>query len=380
MQVKRRKRWKLVTRLIRGFVCRRFRLTAEPCTLPGPFLLVANHVTNWDPLMLAVSFPDTPIRFVASEHIFRHGLISRILEWLAAPIPRRKAASGADTVKSILRALKEGESVGLFAEGDASWDGLTHTVFPATGKLARMAGVPLVTYRLEGGYLSLPRWSSRRRLGRVHGAAVGIYQPEELKKIKGGEITALIDRDLYEDAFERQKTEHVRFRAEKRAEGIERGFFLCPKCGRLGGVHGVGNYVNCDCGLRLFYTEEGFFDPPEPVATLAEWERVQQKALEKICAEADGALFTDDGLTLHEIGSGHRETKLGRGTLTQQPDALELAGRRFALSDIDSMAMVKSNILLFTVGDSYYEIRASQPCCLRKYLMVWQYSKSNQGG
>jgi hypothetical protein len=142
--------------------------------------------------------------------------------------------------------------------------------------------------------------------------------------MKGEEITALIDRDIYENAFERQNTEHIRFRGEKRAEGIERGFFLCPKCGRLGGVHGDGNYVNCNCGLRLYYTEEGFFDPPEPVATLAEWERVQQEALGKICAEAGGTRFADDGLTLYEIGSGHRETKLGSGVLILHPDALEL--------------------------------------------------------
>lgn len=380
MQPKRLKRWKTLRWLLHGVVCRRFNLNAELCAVAGPFLVVANHATNWDPLMVAMSFPDTPLRYVASEHLFRHGFASRSLEWLVAPIPRRKAASGADTVKGILRALKEGDSVCLFAEGDASWDGLTHPVLPATGKLARMAGVPLVTYRLEGGYLSLPRWSGRRRLGRVRGAVVGVYQPEELKKMKGEEITALIDRDIYENAFERQNTEHVRFRGEKRAEGIERGFFLCPKCGRLGGVHGDGNYVNCNCGLRLYYTEEGFFDPPEPVATLAEWERVQQEVLGKICAEAGGTRFADDGLTLYEIGSGHRETKLGSGVLVLHPDALELAGRRFALSDIDSMAMVKSNILLFTVGDSYYEVRAAHPCCLRKYLMVWQYYKSHQGG
>ena len=126
-------------------------------------------MTTWDPLLLAMSFPDKPIRFVASEHIFRHGLVSRLLTWLVAPIPRKKAASGADTVMASLRALKAGDSVCIFAEGDASWDGLTHPVFPATGKLARMAGVPLVTYRLEGGYLSLPRWSKKLRRGKMRG-------------------------------------------------------------------------------------------------------------------------------------------------------------------------------------------------------------------
>ena len=368
----RKKRWQLLQRLLCGYIAGRFSLTAEPCRVDGPCLIVANHVTNLDPLLLATSFPDTPVRFVASEHLFRLGLLSDVIEWAVAPIPRRKAASGADTVKAVLRALKAGDTVCIFAEGDATWDGLTHPVFPATGKLARAAGVPLVTYRLEGGYLSLPRWSNKLRRGRMRGAPVGIYKPEELKKRKGAEITALIDRDLFEDAFDRQKKEHVAFRAENRAVGIERGFFICPNCGRPGSVRGVGNRILCGCGLNLFYTEEGFFDPPTPVATPAEWEACQQAALRKLIHNAGGVLFSDGGLRIARIESGHRETALGAGILYQHPDALEIAGHRFPLHMIDSMAMVKADILLFSVGNAYYEIRACAPCCLRKYLLTWE--------
>lgn len=370
--MKRKRRWAALYRVAHGFLVRRFNLTSERCALDGPCLIIANHVTNWDPLLLSMSFPDKPIRFVASEHIFRHGWVSRLLERLVSPIPRKKGASGADTVMAVLRALKNGDTVCIFAEGDATWDGLTHPVFPATGKLARMAGVPLVTYRLEGGYLTLPRWAKKRRRGRMHGAVAGIYAPEELKTKKGPEITALIDRDLAEDAFARQRAEHVRFRGRDRAEGIEQGFFLCPRCGELGTIRGVGDRVRCACGLDLFYTEEGFFDPPEPVTTLAEWERVQEAALAAFCRERTGVLFSDEGLTLCEITGGHRAAACGTGTLVQRADALEIAGRRFALSGIDSMAMVKTGILLFTTGDRYYEIRAAERCCLRKYLMVWQ--------
>ena len=369
---KRYKRWKLLYRLTHGFITRRFHLEAERLDPDGPCLIIANHVTNWDPLLLAMSFPNTPIRFVASEHIFRRGPVSKLLEKLVAPIPRRKAASGADTVMTVLRALKAGDTVCIFAEGDASWDGLTHPVFPATGKLARMAGVPLVTFRLEGGYLSMPRWSGRLRRGKVRGHQIGFYTPGELKKKKGPEITAMIDRDLFEDAFARQREEHVRFRGKNRAEGIERGFFFCPRCGKSGSVHGTGDRVVCACGLNLYYTEEGFFDPPAPVETLAAWESLQQAALQKLCGEAKALLFSDSALVLREITSGHRETALGTGTLTLRPDTLEIAGQRFPLSEIDSMAMVKAHILLFSVGDRYYEIRAKDNCCLRKYLMAWQ--------
>ena len=37
--------------------------------------------------------------------------------------------------------------------------------------------------------------------------------------------------------------------------------------------------------------------------------------------------------------------------------------------------MVKAHILLFSVGDRYFEIRADAGQCLRKYLMAWQIIK-----
>ena len=370
--MKRKRRWKLLWHLAHRFLTRRFRLEAEPCTLDGPCLVVSNHVTTWDPLLLSMSFPDKPIRFVASEHIFRHGLVSRLLNWLVAPIPRKKAASGADTVMASLRALKAGDSVCIFAEGDASWDGLTHPVFPATGKLARMAGVPLVTYRLEGGYLSLPRWSKKLRRGKMRGVIVGVYPPETLKAMKGPEITALIDRDLFEDAWARQRQEHIPYRGKDRAEGIERGFFLCPKCGGLGTARGAGDRVRCACGLDLLYTEEGFFNPPDPVETPADWEKMQRAALPAFLERAEDVVFSEENAVLREIGGAHRESELGRGTLALSREKLSCAGRDFPLAEIDSMAMVKANILLFSAGDRYFEIRAEGRPCLRKYLLAWE--------
>ena len=271
-----------------------------------------------------------------------------------------------------LRALKEGETVCLFAEGDATWDGVSRPVFPATGKLARMAGVPLILYRLEGGYLSLPRWSKKRRLGQMRGSVVSEYSPEELKRKKGDEITDLINLNLHEDAWERQRREHIRFRAENRAEGIERGFFLCPKCEKIGTVHGIGNRIVCPCGLDLFYTEEGFLTPGEPFETLAEWESWQQEKLLGFKFPEDGPMFADEGVQLTELGRDHGGRRIGIFRLEQYPDALVSGGQRFFLKEILNMAMVKANILLLTTEKGYFELRAKKPCCLRKYLSVWQ--------
>ena len=359
--------------LVRPVLRVTFNLSAEQLQAEGPFLLVSNHVTGWDPLLVGVCLGGRQAYFVASEHIFRLGLLTKVLNWLLAPIPRRKASTGMDTVKACLRHLHAGHSVCLFAEGEQCWDGRTGPIFPATGKLVKSSGASLVTFRLEGGYLSLPRWGKHICRGAVYGHPVGVYSPEALKKLSPQEINALIERDIAEDTWARQRQRPVRFRGKRRAEGMERALYACPACRRIGTLRTERDRIFCPCGFKRTYTEYGFFEPRDPFETLADWDRWQSELLQSRAFEHEGGLlFQDVGLELKRIHADHSEDLLGRGTLRQYEDRLECAGLRFPLAEIRSMAMVQAHLLLFSCGGDYYQLRASGGVNLRKYLEIWK--------
>ena len=357
------------------FLRRKFNLTHEDLRVDGPVLLVSNHACAYDPLLVAFSLWDKPVYYVASEHLFRMGIFSRILEYLVAPIPRRKASSGMDTVKACLRHLKAGHSICLFAEGEQCWAGQNIPIFPATGKLAKSSGATLVTYRLEGAYLSLPRWGKRIRTGKVYAHPVGIYPPEELKRMTPQEINELINRDIAEDAWERQRKDPVAYRGKRRAEGMERAVYLCPRCQRVGTLQTKGNRIFCGCGLDLEYTETGFFNPAEPFSDLAQWDTWQREALRKrtfSCPPPPGPLFSDPEISLYRLSAGHREELIAKGDLLQHEDSLDCAGVHFPLGEIKNMAVVLTGRLLLSCQDAYYELRSEHPVNFRKYYHLWE--------
>lgn len=365
--------YRFLSVLVRPVLRAKFNLSGEKLQADGPFLLVSNHVTGRDPLLVGVCLGGRQAYFVASEHIFRLGLLTKVLHWLLAPIPRRKASTGMDTVKACLRHLHAGHSVCLFAEGEQCWDGRTGPIFPATGKLAKSSGAALVTFRLEGGYLSLPRWGKHICRGAVHGHPVGVYSPKELKKLSPQEINALIERDIAEDAWERQRQRPVRYRGKRRAEGMERALYACPGCRRIGTLRTDRDRVFCPCGFERRYTEYGFFEPREPFETLADWDLWQRELLRaRDFAHVGDLLFQDEGLELKRIQSDHREELLALGTLRQFEDRLECADWRFPLLEIRSMAMVQTHLLLFSSGGNYYQLRSSTGVNLRKYLEIWK--------
>ena len=333
-----------------------------------PTLIISNHVTNYDPILVALSFPGRRIHFVASEHLFRMGLISKVLTYLFEFIPRRKGVSGSDTAMSVLRQLRDGKSVGLFAEGETTWDGKTASVVSATGRLAQMSKCRLVTYRLEGGYLTAPRWGKGIRRGKMYGRIVGVYSPEQLKAMSKEEVQAAIERDIYEDAHQRQKEAPVAYGKRRLAEGLPTVLFRCPACEKMGKLSAKGNILRCGCGNSWEFTPFGNFKTAAPFETVQQWDRWQRQSL-----QADAvAQMRDTGATLYILGGDHRQQKLGKGDLVLKDDVLTCTGQSFALAEISTMALITTRRMLFTVGNAYYEVVMDKPCCLRKYLLRWK--------
>ncbi len=365
--------WRVLYRLTNGPIKSVFNLDSEPCSVDGPCIVISNHVTNYDPFLVAMSFPDKQLYYVASEHIFRHALASRALEWMLSPIARKKGDSGFGAVREILKRTKKGSSICLFAEGDCTWDGYSAPVLPATGKMVRSSGATLVTYRIEGGYFTSPRWGRGVRRGKIRGHAVGVYPPEELKKMKGPAITELIDRDLFEDAWTRQAQEQVRFRSKHPAEDLETALYLCPGCKRIGTLQSSGFTLRCrECGLETTYREDGLFHPDVPFANVADWDQWQRNALLNGDYVHGDVLFSDEAVSFRRILSDHHTETLSGGRLVQLKDHIRCGSHVFPLKDIENMAMVKRNILLFTCGGEYYEIRCGKKSNMRKYLELWK--------
>ncbi len=364
--------WRLLYRLVSPWICRKFNLTHEDLHIDGPVLLVPNHVCAWDPLLAAMSLRDKQVYYVASEHLFRMGLVTRLLNWMVAPIPRRKASLGTDTVKACLRHLRAGHSVCVFAEGEQCWDGQSQQVFPATGKLAKSSGATLVTFRIEGGYLSIPRWGKGVRRGRVHVHPVKVYPPELLKTMSAAEVDEAINRDISEDAWERQRRDPVAYRGKRRAEGLQRALYLCPGCRRIGTLRTEDDRIFCSCGLDLRYTETGFFSPETPFADLRDWDRWEREQLRARDFSHGESLFSDGNVSLMKISTSHEELDVGGGELRQFEDRLVCGDRAFAMEKISNMAVVLTHLLLFTYEGEYYQIRSDQGANLRKYYEIWK--------
>lgn len=127
----------------------------------GPVLLVCNHVSFMDPLLVMASLP-RPVRFVMYYKIFNGPLIRPVFR-LANAIPIAGHSEDPAVLKraydSIDAALADGEVVCIFPEGGLSRDGDVAPFRPGLEKVLERRPVPVVPMALRGLWGSV--WSRR---------------------------------------------------------------------------------------------------------------------------------------------------------------------------------------------------------------------------
>lgn len=351
--------------------------TAEPGPgAEGPLLVLSNHVTDFDPFLVGLSFP-RHMYFVAGENVLRMGLLSKIATRYASLIQRVKGTTDAEAALQILRTLKKGRNVCMFAEGSRTFTGETLPIAPATAKLVKLARCTLVTYRLRGGYLSTPRWSAHRRKGRMSGGPVGVYSPEEVKAMSEGEVLALLKRDLYENAYETQRQDPVAYKGKALAETLETALYLCPKCHRIDTLHSQGDRFFCDCGLTMTLDAYGFFQGEDlPFKTPLEWDGWQEGEMEKLADSlGEEAAFSDDDQTLNRRADDHSLTPLATGTMALYRDRLTVGAYTFPLRELRGIGLIQRQGMVFSTADADYAITAHRLRCVRKYHTLFEYLK-----
>lgn len=325
--------------------------------LEGANLIISNHTTNYDFLMVGSAFKPH-MYFVGSEHIMRKGFASKLLEFVFGIITRKKATVAAATVMEVKRRLNAGYNVCLFAEGQISMNGCSNRIFPSTAAVVQRLGVPVVTYRMYGGYLSSPRWAMQLRKGKMSGELVRIYTPEELKAMTVDEIDKALNEDLYVNAYEYNDDRRIVYKCKKPAEGIEFGLVLCPACGKLETLSSKGNTFFCTCGMKGSIDDYGYLHGEGHVFdTVLSWDEWQKKQIAEMEFEDGEVILSDDDQILRLVEKGHKTRVVATGKLQLTKEELSVGDYVIKVSDISSFDMIMRGFLLVNTTDKmYFEI------------------------
>ena len=145
----------------------------------GPFLLISNHQSFLDPILVQAVCPRI-LHSMAKSTQFGSRMFRKLLTQLYA-FPVRRFEVDPQAVRQILRRLQQGNGVAVYIEGERSWDGQLQTPRFGTVRVALKAGVPIIPVRIDGAYDAWPRWD--RKIKR-HQVGIEFRPPLHLAKLE----------------------------------------------------------------------------------------------------------------------------------------------------------------------------------------------------
>ena len=88
----------------------------EPDENDGPYVVIANHIANIDPISICAALHKQQPHFMAKKELFKVPLLNKLVAALGAyPVDRKKADVGA--IKKTIKMLEEGKCIGMFPQG-----------------------------------------------------------------------------------------------------------------------------------------------------------------------------------------------------------------------------------------------------------------------
>jgi 1-acyl-sn-glycerol-3-phosphate acyltransferase len=174
----------------------------------GPALIAANHACYLDPIFL-IAASDRYIRFFTTAEMMNTS-IGRWLFTRLGSIPIHRYRNDPQGVRELLRALKEKEIIGLFPEGERSWDG---NPLPVSDRVKKWAKFPLP--------------------GRI----VVRFHPTQCPPFSEGDIESLLRRIAAPSGG--------RTALRRSPVGIEKLLWACPDCHAIGSIFTEGPVIGC---------------------------------------------------------------------------------------------------------------------------------------
>jgi cytidylate kinase len=122
-KIRKETTWKKIVRAVIKFLIHLFyeivfrleKVNEKNVPTDEPIIVCANHLNTWDAVAI-VCCSKRRIRFIAKEDLFNNGF----LNWIAHVfdvIPIKRGMRDMEAMKRCIKALKDGEAIGLFPEG-----------------------------------------------------------------------------------------------------------------------------------------------------------------------------------------------------------------------------------------------------------------------
>ena len=155
----------------------------------GRFLLVSNHISDLDPVVILHTFEKSQLAFISKRENDAKPFLGQVMrKLLCQPINRENDREALKTILRCVQFIKEDKvSIAVFPEGYTSVDGKLRHFRNGVFKIAQKANVPVVVCTVHNTRESMKRLM-RLKSSQVEIHLIDVISAQEVKELSTAEL------------------------------------------------------------------------------------------------------------------------------------------------------------------------------------------------
>lgn len=364
------------------------------CPPKGPFIVLSNHQSFMDFLLVMLAVYPRRLNAVAAQKFFYYRPLNTLMPVMGC-IPKALFNPDARAIRWMMTVIQRGGRLLIFPEGRCGTDGVYAGIHTSTGKLIKKLNVPVIGCYIEGSYTCMPFWRKGIRLGRERVTLANLFTAEDTQELTIDEICGRVDRRLCGGDHKAPPKPFMLLRARRLAEGLQHILYYCPCCGREFTLETKGNIIRCaSCGSAAVMNRGAKLTPLEGAPlpeTIHAWFK-QQVLYEAQFIQEDMEPVHINVRVRMPLYAGKGLTVCGQGALALDGKgwhyAGELSGENvrlfFPIETVPALPFdPNDNFQIYSEGKFYVFTPIENPSACSKYATLgecayWRFSTARQ--
>lgn len=285
----------------------------------GPAVVLGTHMSKYDQFLTSCA-TKRRITFMIGDAIY----YSLSFGWFVKsmkPIHKMQFRTTINDMTNCAAVTKAGEILCLFPAGVCTLCGSNPYLPSATGKFLKFLKSDVYVARLNGAYLTNPKWSKVIRKGQIHTDVYKLFSSQDLKEMSAEDIYEKASKALSFDEYEWQEQVKIPFKNGNCIEGLENILCTCPVCKKHYSIMTKDtDTIYCtECGFTQRADEYGFLhcesDPSKEIRHPSDWIKILHGDLKASIVASDSFEKTFTCLIKRLNIQKHRFDEMGTATV-----------------------------------------------------------------
>lgn len=128
----------------------------------GPTVIMANHDSQWDPVVVGIAAKRRQVRALAKRSLWKNPMVAWVLDHMGQ-IPIERGRGDVAALSAAIDALRDGSCIGVFPEGTVSRGKVLRPLSGAGRVALAVPGTAIVGVRITGA-VDIARFPTRPRI------------------------------------------------------------------------------------------------------------------------------------------------------------------------------------------------------------------------